>query len=176
MVCLIIIFLQFFFPRKKTNKLIKYNDNYIADYDYKKKYDAKKLKDRLEAIKKANKIKDDREKAKEYKEIIDNDTDLINDCMEEKEELRDQLEKTNNQLKKQVGKNFGFSFYSMAGISNIDGYLDTYNVNDLHIDLILGVDYHKYFFNNRFSLDVGMYVKPYEEVGFGGKLGFTINF
>ena len=68
-------------------------------------------------------------------------------------------------------KHFGFSIYTMGGISGIDKYLET---NKINIDVMIGVNLHHYFLNDRISFDYGLYVKPYNSVGFGGLIGFTI--
>lgn len=172
MVCLIIIFFNF----KSQNNLSDKNDKLLQEYEIKEEIFIKKIENRDKQIKELNKTEPKTEKEIIYKKIVEKDTELLNECQNQKELLKNQLEKTNEQYKKQINKNSGISLYTMAGISNLNGYLDSYNLNDLNVDLIVGIDYHKYFLNNRFSLDTGIYVKPYEQVGFGLKLGVTVNF
>jgi len=85
------------------------------------------------------------------------------------------LEKTTNQLNttnetlKRFNKKFGFGIYGMAGFTGLKKYLE--DQTPLELELIIGEDVLFSFFNNRFTLELGLYEKIYKEIGFGGKLG-----
>ena len=88
----------------------------------------------------------------------------------------DQLGKTNNQLIKTnkalkvLSRTNAIQFYVMGGLSGLNEYLETQKIN---IDLIFGIDYIKYFLNNRVGLSAGGWVKVYDDIGIGGKFGLA---
>lgn len=77
-----------------------------------------------------------------------------------------QLNKSNEMLKRLTKRN-EIDFYIMSGVSNLNNYLTT---NKINIDFIVGVDYTRYFFNT-LGLSIGGYVKVYDNIGIGAKLG-----
>jgi hypothetical protein len=90
------------------------------------------------------------------------------------EKTTNQLNITNERLKK-LNKKFGFGIYGMAGFTGLKRYLE--DQTPMELEIIIGEDILFNFFNNRISLEVGLYEKIYKEIGFGGKLGlkFFIN-
>jgi hypothetical protein len=104
----------------------------------------------------------------EHNELLE----AYNICNIQLKETVAQLEKTNKALSK-VKKPFGFGFDVSGGLSGFNNYGQD---NFLKADLTIGGHAVFNLFNNRISLMPGGYIKPYDDLGFGVKFGFNINF
>ncbi len=93
-------------------------------------------------------------------------------CVYQLEVVNGQLIKTNKVLK-QLNKSNEIDFYVMAGISGLNKYFET---NQINYEVIAGIDYIRLFILNRIGLTAGVWVKIYDDVGLGLKLGGVYRF
>ena len=139
------------------------------DSDLRKEVDLNKLtvkeKDNL-IVKYKNEIKKQDKIIKEYQDLSKEKGDTI------KEDVLPKLEETTEALKQDT-LNYGFAFYVMPGIRGIKSYITENQPIDFM--LIVGIDYIKYFLDNRLGLSVGGWIQPITDIDFGLKLGLVIN-
>ncbi len=93
-------------------------------------------------------------------------------CVSQLEVVNGQLIKTNKALK-QLNKSNEIDFYVMSGLSGLNKYFET---NKINYDIIVGIDYTRLFIFNRLGLIIGGWVKVYDDVGIGIKLGGKFRF
>lgn len=93
-------------------------------------------------------------------------------CVSQLEVVNGQLIKTNNTLK-QLNKSNEIDLYVMAGLSGLNKYFET---NQINYDVIVGIDYTRLFLFNRIGLTVGGWVKIYDDIGLGIKIGGQFKF
>lgn len=163
-ILLLFIFLENFLIIKKKSKIILDSDNIITNYDIQERYEKALLKKREEKIKIVYKTKD----IIKYKEIIKDDTELINRLTKDKKELRDQLEKSNNELKNINKKKNEIEIFGFGGI-------DT----ELEPDIYIGMKYNRNLYTGNkvdFYIGGGLAVKIYKNYGGAAILDLGIKF
>lgn len=88
--------------------------------------------------------------------------DLLNETLKKSYELSKEMD-------------FGISPYVMFGIGNLKDYILS-KVDLPDFNLTIGIDFIKYFFENRLALIAGPYVTIIQDIEVGAKLGFLISF
>jgi type I site-specific restriction endonuclease len=101
--------------------------------------------------------------------IIKKSSDIINNQEQSIVELTEQLKKSTEKMDKEF-KGFGFSLYIMPGVNRLQ------DLQSLNFSMIIGMDYTRYFFSNRFGLSIGGWANPINDISAGAKLGLTFSF
>jgi hypothetical protein len=145
--------LSVYLNRNNQTKLTKANDEKLVELKYElesRDKEIKRLKDNPEI-----KIE---EKVIIQEKIIEKDTEIIKD-------LKFRLDETNTKLKKRFIPKHSLSAFALIGLDNTLTY-----------DLYVGVTYRRMFFDGKFFVGGGAFVKPMKNVGAGVSLEIGITF
>jgi hypothetical protein len=170
--------MQHFSSKKRLERIAQYE----IVIDNVKKY----MKERDEKIAELEKIKTKtviefvqlpcEKKDDEYKKLNEKYIELEKISKGDKKQL-EALSTSLNDCKKLKDTllDFGINFHAMIGVGGLKKYVEN-NLNPVDINLTIGIDYIKYFFDNRLGLMIGGYVTPLQDIEVGINLGMIINF
>lgn len=166
LVLLIIIFGIIIFNVRSSNLLKKQTQEFLYNYDLVESEYLKQIKNRDEWRKD---FKAETEREKMLLDIIDEDTKLLNECQDQKDKLKKELEIILSQIS---SKKNNIELYVLAGGSGED-------IVDIEPDVYVGIKYNRTLVQTKkvdFYLGGGVAVKIYQNKGMAGTFQLGVRF
>lgn len=157
---------------KKTKRITEKANNILLKYNIKEPLYTQQFENRNKQVDELNNMIYNEDKEKVYKTIINKDTELLNECQNQKEILKISLEKTIEELENINKKKNELVLFMIAGISITKQY-------NIVPDIYVGLEYNRTLYSGKkidFALGGGAAVKIYQDIGVAIKLNGIITY